>query len=138
MNKNVKYYERILRQKVMLRTGTDTFEEWLEPQLHAAALCQQMLEKVHEEIMNGRLTTERLGSKDQWFSELNPLIPTYKELQRTMILHLEALGLNYKATPSKIREDPKKGGGENDNLARTLNQAQADMNALDGFIMPKK
>lgn len=113
MNKNVKYYERILKKRVEMRTGNH-FEEWLEPQLHAAALCWQMLEKVQDELMTGRLITEREGSKEQKYAEVNPLLPTYKELQRTMIQHYEALGLNYKATPSKIKEDTKKGVDEDD------------------------
>jgi hypothetical protein len=57
------------------------------------------------------------GSKDQWKNEVNPLMPTYKELQRTMIQHYEALGLNYRATPSKIKEDTKKGVDETDPMA---------------------
>lgn len=115
MNNNVKYYERILKKKVEQRTEAK-FEEWLEPQLHAAALCWQMTEKVHEELMDGKLITPRQGSKDQWYNEVNPLMPTYKELQRTMIQHYEALGLNYKTTPSKIKENVKQGGSEHDKL----------------------
>lgn len=120
MNKNVKYYERILKKRIEMRTGT-AFEEWLEPQLHAAALCWQMLEKVHEELMNGDLVTQKIGSKDQWYSEVNPLMPTYKELQRTITQHYEALGLNFRATPSKIKEDTKKGGETHDKLSNLLN-----------------
>ena len=120
MNKNVKYYERILKKRIEMRTGTD-FEEWLEPQLHAAALCWQMLEKVHEELMNGDLVTQKIGSKDQWYSEVNPLMPTYKELQQTITQHYEALGLNFRATPSKIKEDTKKGGETHDKLSNLLN-----------------
>jgi hypothetical protein len=116
MNKNVKYYERILKKKIEVRTGAP-FEEWLEPQLHAAALCQQMLEKVHEELMDGDLTSIKVGSKDQYYTEVNPLMPTYKELQRTMIQHYEALGLNYKTKPDRIKEDAKKGVDEEDPMA---------------------
>jgi len=116
MNKKVTYYERILKKRVEMRTGTD-FEEWLEPQLHAAALCWQMLEKVHEELINSKLVELEQGSKDQWSKVLNPLMPAYKELQRTMIQHYEALGLNYRATPSKIKEDTKKGVDETDPMA---------------------
>jgi phage terminase small subunit len=123
MNKNVKYYERILKKRVEARTKLP-FEEWLEPQLHAAALCQQMLEKVHEEIMNGKLTTIQQGSKDQWYTEVNPLMPTYKELQRTMIQHYEALGLNYKSKPSNIKEPVAQGGEEHDKLGNLLKDIQ--------------
>ena len=45
-------------------------------------------------------------------------MPTYKELQRTIIQHYEALGLNYKATPSKIKEDTKKDVDEADPMAK--------------------
>ena len=123
MNKNIKYYERILKKKVELRTGS-AFDEWLEPQLHAAALCWQMLEKVHDELMDDKLVQPRMGSKDQWYYEVNPLMPTYKELQRTIILHYEALGLNFRATPSKIKEDTRKGMDNNDPMGRLYEQAQ--------------
>lgn len=116
MNKKVTYYERILKKRVEMRTGSD-FEEWLEPQLHAAALCWQMLEKVHEELMGGKLIKAEQGSKEQWSDKVNPLMPTYKELQRTMIQHYEALGLNYKAKPDRIKEDAKRGVDEDDPMA---------------------
>ena len=133
MNKKVTYYERILKKRVEMRTGTD-FEEWLEPQLHAAALCWQMLEKVHEELMNGKLVDLVQGSKDQWKNEVNPLMPAYKELQRTLIQHYEALGLNYRATPSKIKEDTKKGvDAEKDGLANMLTAAKQGMDEIPEF-----
>ena len=83
-----------------------------------------MLEKVHEEIMDGKLTTIQQGSKDQWYTEVNPLMPTYKELQRTMIQHYEALGLNYKSKPSNIKEPVAQGGEEHDKLSQVLNDIQ--------------
>ena len=130
MNKNIKYYERILKKHIEVRTGAP-FEKWLESQLHAAALCQQMLEKVHEEIMNGKLTTQQQGSKDQWYTEVNPLMPTYKELQRTIIQHYEALGLNYKAKPDRIKEDAKRGvdkeKGGLTNLINTVHNSVTDI-----------
>lgn len=130
MNKQVKYYERILKKKVEMRTGTD-FEEWLEPQLHAAALCWQMLEKVQEEIMDGKMMTEREGVKGQKYNEVNPLLSTYKELQRTIIQHYEALGLNYKATPSKIKEDTTKGvNAKKDGLVGSIQAVQSVMNQV--------
>jgi phage terminase small subunit len=83
-----------------------------------------MLEKVHEEIMDGKLTTIKQGSKEQWYTEVNPLMPTYKELQRTMIQHYEALGLNYKSKPSNIKEPVAQGGEEHDKLNKLLNDIQ--------------
>lgn len=130
MNKQVKYYERILKKKVEMRTGTD-FEEWLEPQLHAAALCWQMLEKVQDEIMAHKMVTEREGVKGQKYNEVNPLLSTYKELQRTIIQHYEALGLNYKTTPSKITEDTAKGANaKKDGLVGSIRAVQSVMNEV--------
>jgi len=123
MNKNVKYYERVLKKMITTRIGM--YDEWLEPQVHAAALCWQMLEKVQDELMNGKLSTQRQGSKEQYYTEVNPLMPTYKELQRTMIQHYEALGLNYKTTPSKIKEDVEKGvNAKKDPLREMIQGAQ--------------
>lgn len=118
MNKKVTYYERILKSMIEKRNGQ--YEDWLEPQLHSAAMCWQMLEKVHEELMKGKLVEPKQGSKDQWYNEVNPLMPTYKELQRTMIQHYQALGLNYNSTPSKMTETVKPGGGEKDKLSNLL------------------
>jgi len=119
MNKDINSYKRQLKKYVKQRTGEE-FKTWLEPQLHAAALCLQMLEKVHEELINGKLVTPRQGSKEQWYNEVNPLMPTYKELQRTITLHYEALGINYKSKPNNITINTQSGGSEQDKLTSTL------------------
>lgn len=134
MRQDLNYYKRILKKMIEKRNGE--YEEWLEPQLHAAAMCWQMLEKVQEELMSGKLVEAKIGVKDQWYNEVNPLMPTYKELQRTLVLHYEALGLNYKTTPSKIKEDTKRGASENDTLNQTLAATREEMNDPEGFIMP--
>jgi hypothetical protein len=121
----------------MIEKRNGEYEEWLEPQLHAAAMCWQMLEKVQEELMAGKLVEAKVGVKDQWYNGVNPLMPTYKELQRTLVLHYEALGLNFKTTPSKIEEDTKKGVAENDTLNQTLEATREAMNAPEGFINMK-
>lgn len=135
MRQDLNYYKRNLKKMIEKRNGE--YEEWLEPQVHAAAMCWQMLEKVQEELMSGKLVEAKIGVKDQWYNEVNPLMPTYKELQRTLVLHYEALGLNYKTTPSKIKEDTRKKASENDTLINTLAATREEMNSPDGFIMPE-
>jgi len=122
MRIDINYYKRILKKMIEKRNGQ--YEEWLEPQLHAAAMCWQMLEKVQDELMAGKLVEPKIGSKDQWYNEVNPLMPTYKELQRTIIQHYEALGLNFKTTPSKIKEDTKRGVDEKDPMAGFYSEAK--------------
>ena len=127
MRQDVNHYKRILKKMIEKRNGQ--YEEWLDPQLHAAALCWQMMEKVHDELMSGKLIEIRQGSKEQWYQELNPLMPTYKELQRTLVIHYEALGLNYKTTPSKIKEDTRRGvDAERDGLMSRISEVQDLMN----------
>jgi hypothetical protein len=42
------------------------------------------------------------------------VLPYYLKLQAELRLQFEALGLNYRATPSKIKEDAKRGVDETD------------------------
>ena len=69
------------------RRGVEKVESWLIGQIHAAAMNWQMLDKVHNALIDGDLTVELEGSNMQTKCIINPLFPTSKELQRTMILH---------------------------------------------------
>ena len=40
------------------------------------------------------------------------------------MLQFEAIGLNYKTTPSKVKEDTRKGIDEKDPLTRMMTEAQ--------------
>jgi hypothetical protein len=47
------------------------------------------------------------------------------------MLQFEAIGLNYKTTPSKVKEDTKKGvDTEKDGLSNLLTQARDTMNEI--------
>ena len=112
MNRRTDYYERKLRKMIIERRQVDDVEPWMEGQIHAAAMNWQMMEKVHETIMDGDLTSLETGSQGQVKTIVNPLLPMYKELQRTMLLHYEALGLNFKTAPKKMTETATKSGQE--------------------------
>ena len=101
------------------RTGQEC-EPWLVPQIRATAMNMVMLDKVQSEIEDDDtdLITLAVGSMGQQKSEINPLLPTYDKLQRTLLLQFEALGLNYKTTPSKVTEETKKGVDESDPMAK--------------------
>ena len=110
-------YENLLISMIEKRTGAE-FDEFLLPQVSACAQCWMMLNKVHDNLMKERSLREMvLGSKDQQKNEVNPLLPYYLKLQAELRLQFEALGLNYRATPSKIKEDTKKGVDESDPMA---------------------
>jgi hypothetical protein len=86
------------------RRKIDEVEPWLEAQLEAAAMNWQMVAKLHDELESNILLSYENGSQGQTKAVANPLLTMYKEMQRTHILHMEALGLNYKTLPSKMKE----------------------------------
>lgn len=122
--KSIHAYELEIRKMIEKRVGT--FEIWLKPQVEATAMNRAMLAKVHGELIKDEtdLMVTISGSVGQIKQEAHPLLSHYKELQRTLILQYEALGLSYKATPSKIKEDTKKGVDETDPMAEYYKNQQ--------------
>ena len=135
-------YELELRKMIKSRTGAD-MEPWLLPQVRATASNMVMLDKVQAELeATDSLVTLVSGSMAQMKNEVSPLLPYYDKMQRTLMLQFEAIGLNlmlqfeaiglnYKTTPSKVKEDTKKGvDTEKDGLSNLLTQARETMNEI--------
>lgn len=115
--KTAKSYETELKKMIESRTGSD-FEAWLLPQVRATAANMVMIDKVQAELIDAdKLVTMKTGSMKQAISEVNPLMPYYLKLLAELRLQYEALGLNYRATPSKITESAKQGNGNDDPMA---------------------
>jgi hypothetical protein len=78
-----------------------------------------MLDKIQKELCddNTNLADWREGSTGQMKFDAHPLMPHYDKYQRTLLMQFEALGLNYSTTPSKVKEDTKKGVDEEDPMA---------------------
>ena len=111
-------YELELRKMIKSRTGAD-MEPWLMPQVRATAANMVMLDKIQKELEDTEsLVTLVSGSMAQMKNEVSPLLPYYDKMQRTLMLQFEALGLNYKTTPSKVTEDTRKGVDENNPMAQ--------------------
>ena len=125
-------YELELRKMIESRTGK-AMEPWLLPQVRATAMNQVMLDKIQEELINGtrKIADWGDGSTGQMKFEAHPLLPHYDKLQRTLLMQFEALGLNWNATPSKIKEDTKKGvDAEKDGLMSRISEVQGTMNEI--------
>ena len=124
-------YELELRKMIKSRTGAD-MEPWLMPQVRATAANMVMLDKVQNELEDtNRFVTMMPGSMTQMKNEVNPLLPYYDKMQRTLMLQFEAIGLNYKVTPSKVKEGTKKGvDAEKDGLGTMLTAARENMNEI--------
>jgi hypothetical protein len=117
-------YELELRKMIEARTGAK-MELWLMPQVRATAMNMVMLDKVQQEILDeDSLVTPVPGSMGQMKNEVTPLLPHYDKLQRTLLMQFEALGLNYSTTPSKVKEDTKKGIDETDPMAEYYQKRQ--------------
>jgi hypothetical protein len=114
------------------RTGAK-MELWLMPQVRSTAMNEAMLDKIQDELVNGpkNLADWGDGSTGQMKFEAHPLLPHYDKLQRTLLMQFEALGLNYSTTPSKVKEDTKKGvDSEKAGLTSIINSAQDDVNDI--------
>jgi hypothetical protein len=125
-------YELELRKMIESRTGAK-MEMWLLPQVRATAMNQVMLDKVQEALCDPKrkLADWNDGSTGQMKFEAHPLLPHYDKLQRTLLMQFEALGLNYSTTPSKVKEDTKKGvDSEKAGLTSIINSAQDDVNDI--------
>ena len=117
MAKTVKQYEKELREMIKDRTGADC-EPWLKPQIRTTAMNMVILDKIQDELLDmDSLITPVPGSMGQLKNEVSPLLPHYDKTQRTLLMQFEALGLNYSTTPSKVKEDTKKGVDETDPMA---------------------
>lgn len=107
-------YENLLIKMIEKRTCSE-FDEFLLPQVCACAQTWMMLNKVHRELMSTKnLSDMATGSKRQQIEKVNPLLPYYLKLQAELRLQFEAIGLNYRTTPSKINEPTNKGVDESD------------------------
>ena len=115
--KTSKQYVSELRRMIKARTGADC-EPWLAPQIRTTAMNMVMLDKIQDELTDmDSLITLVPGSMGQMKNEVSPLLPHYDKTQRTLLMQFEALGLNYSTTPSKVKEDTKKGVDEEDPMA---------------------
>ena len=117
-----------MRRMIKARTGADC-EPWLTPQIRTTAMNMVMLDKIQDELLDmDSLITPVPGSMGQLKNEVSPLLPHYDKTQRTLLMQFEALGLNYSTTPSKVKEDTKKGvDTEKDGLSNLLTQARETM-----------
>ena len=112
--KKLSYYENKLRSMIKERRQIDEVEPWLEAQLEAAAMNWQMVAKLHDELCKGQMLSYENGSSGQTKAVANPLLVAYKEAMRTHIMHMEALGLNFKTLPKKMTEPTSKNGVDAD------------------------
>jgi len=124
-------YENLLISMIEKRTGAE-FDEFLLPQVSACAQTWMMMNRVYRDLMKAKTLVDTVwGCQNQQKDEVNPLLPYYLKLQAELRLQFQALGLNWNSTPSKIKEDTRKGvETENDRLSSLLTSARDNMNDI--------
>lgn len=120
-------YELELRKMVKARTGMDC-EVWLYPLIQTTAFNMVVRDKIQTEILElDGFVSLVTGSTGQQKTEVSPLLPHYDKTQRTITQQLTALGLTFDTTPSKVKEDTKRGVDEKDPIFRLLQDAKDAM-----------
>lgn len=112
-----------LKAQVEERTGLP-FPEFLLPIVRLTSSNLQMIDHIHEKILEDDLISIETGSMGQSKVVVTPLLPYYDKLQRTATVQLEKIGLTYSATPSKITESTKNGGIGDDPMEQFLKAAR--------------
>jgi hypothetical protein len=108
------YYEAVLRGDVCDRFGIDKPERWQESLITDTAKMMADRDGIEADIREtGRLLTKTDKNMNK-YKESNPLYVHLKELQRTIGMYREHLGLSMKAIPARMKESPKQGMDEND------------------------
>ena len=108
-------YEARLREMVQDRRGGEKIDAFLLAQINTAAKTWMIVEKLFDSIMKEQdMTMIETGSQGQQKTVVNPLLTQYDKMYRTLMLAFDRLGINYNATPSKIVENTKRGGDDND------------------------
>lgn len=132
--KSAQAYEKELREMIKSRTGKD-MEMWLLPQVRATAANMVILDKIQAEVLKSKsLVILVSGSMGQQKNEVSPLLPHFDKTQRTLMMQLEALGLNFSTPSSKFNNDPNKERADKKNgLAQLLEDANESMTEVPEY-----
>lgn len=107
------YYEERLRQQIQARLAREP-EPWMDELISTTAQLLVDRDECRKEIRETGRTW------DSWDKNMNPKkescphIAHEKDIMRTLDGYFQALGLSFKATPSKIKDDTHKGIDESD------------------------
>ena len=121
------YYEEVLRRELIDRIGE--VEAWKESLITDTAMMMADRDGMMADIMEeGRLIDKR--DKNGFpYKESNPLYVHKKELDRSIGMQREHLGLSNKVNPKRITENAKRGvDSEKDGLMSRIDEVQGAMN----------
>lgn len=97
------------------------YDAKLECQIALTVRQEQMLERLHKELDKVNFISLEYNASGMEKQVVNPLVPYVLKLEAQLQDSYTALGLNYHATPSKIRESTKPEDKEESALNGFLN-----------------
>ena len=113
------YYEEKLRAEVTARLGEEGMREnegWIESLIEETAEKMARLDTFKQEVEDTGYLLDKYDKQMNLYKESNPLLVHMKELDRTIGMQREHLGLSFKVNPIRMKESPKQGDKENDPL----------------------
>jgi len=116
--RDVTYYEAMLRNDVEARL--DKVEPWQESLITETAKMMVRHDRLEAEIAKTGDLIDKYDKNMNIYKESNPLHVHLKELDRTIGMQREHLGLSFKVNPSRMKDSPKPNDNEQDKLRRIL------------------
>ena len=120
--RDITYYEQQLRQDVLNRL--DKVEPWQESLITELAEKKVRLDALIAEIEETGYLVTKVDKNLNEYKESNPLLVHTKELERTIGMWREHLGLSYKVNPQRMKESPKKNEVDDDDPMKSFYQGQ--------------
>ena len=106
------FYEEQIRKELIDRIGA--VEPWQESLITELAEKKVRLETMIAEIEKVGYLVTKTDKNMMEYKESNPLLVHTKELERTIGMWREHLGLSYKVNPQRMKESPKETVDESD------------------------
>ena len=111
------YYEEKLRAEVTARLGEEGMREnegWIESLIEETVEKMARLEAFKQEVEDTGYLLDKYDKQMKPYKESNPLLVHMKELDRTIGMQREHLGLSFKVNPNRMKDSPKQDTGEKD------------------------
>ena len=123
------YYEEIFRNELIDREGE--VKKWKESLIIDTAKMKARQDRIDRTIEEEGDLLEKHDKNGFPYYESNPLHVHLKELDRSIGMQREHLGLTNKANPERMKESPRQGVDvEKDGLKSVLNSARDTMNEV--------
>ena len=120
-------YERDLKKAHEEVIGPLNFA--IKIQIRKVARLWEKVDRLHDELdMESDFIRPGMGSTKQYTENLDPRLSILEKYERTLDAVLTSIGLTYNVTPSKVKDDKKKGvDKEKKGLTSVISTAKNDV-----------